>query len=176
MGFKGTNRLRWFGFKYAKWIPTSVFRWFWSQDPGAAMHLSEEKHLDLLRSHAAQAKPHEREVGLFTTEDSVQLWLKTSREAFKHGVEPTVQATYQLASDWGFRIEDIRSDLPVSLWYGKFDEVAPVSHGEQIAARLGKNAYLNVMDETHGSMFVNQAQAYLVELVNAMGESSVATT
>lgn len=168
MGSEGLGWLKWVGYKYASWVPSSIFRWFWRQDPGAYTHLSPEKHIELLRSCASKSQPHEREVGLFDTEESIQLWLMTSRECFKHGVDAAVQDTYRLASDWGFRIEDIRKDLPVRLWYGKFDGIAPVSHGERIAARLGKNAHLRIEDETHGSMFANQPQAYLTDLVDCM--------
>lgn len=168
MGSEGMTWLRWIGYKYAYWIPTFVLRWFWNQDPGARMDLSPEKHYELLYSYATKGQPHEREAGRFNTEESVRLWVKTSRECFKNGIDAVIQGSYQLAGDWGFRIEDIRKDLPVRLWYGNFDPVAPVSHGKVIATRIGKNAHLRVEDETHGSMFANQSQAYLTDLVNCV--------
>jgi len=54
--------------------------------------------------------------------------------------------------DFGFRIEDIRSNLP-QLWYGKHDTHVPLRHGEQIAARLGSRARLRKEDKTHASMY-----------------------
>ena len=176
MGYEGIKWPNWIGYKYAGWVPSFAFRWFWKQDPGAYVHLSPEKHLELLRSYVTNAKPHEREVGLFDTEESIQLWLKTSRECFKYGVDAAVQDTYRLASDWGFRIEGIRKDLPVRLWYGNFDNVAPVNHGEQFAARLGANANLTVKDETHGSMFAIQPQAYLTDIVTCMKDAEYTRT
>lgn len=140
------------------------------------MYLTPEKHFELLQKAASNTRPHEREAGLFDTEESVRLWLRTSREAFKNGVDAVVQGSLLLGSDWGFRIQNIRKDLPVWLWYGTFDDIAPVSHGEQIAARLGEKAHLRVVDETHGSMFVNQTRAYLTEIVEYMREGAESTS
>lgn len=172
MGHDGMSWVKWAGYKYIRWIPSSLLQWFWRQDPGSHVYLSPDKHLELLRSCAAKAIPHEREAGLFTTEDSIRLWLKTSREAFKHGVDAAVQDTLRLGSDWKFRIEDVRRGLPAYLWYGTFDDIAPVSHGKQTAARLGERAHLRIVNETHGSMFANQTQAYLTDIVNCMNEKA----
>ena len=137
------------------------------------MHLSEEEHLELLRSVVKGTVSHEREKGLFDTEESLRLWLKTARECFRQGVEGAVQDSVRLSCDWGFRVEDVRKDLKVWLWYGRYDEVAPVGHGEQYKERLGGNARLRVVDETHGSMFVNRTEAYLRELVDCEREMKV---
>lgn len=165
----------WFASRYIHWMPPGLLRLFWSKQAGAQTHLTPEKQLELLQSVASSAKPHEREVGLFDNEESVKLWLRTSREAFKNGVDATMQGSVILGSDWGFRIQDVRGDLPVQLWYGRFDDVAPVSHGEEIAKRLGMNARLRVLDETHGSMFANQARTYLGELVELMNKVTKGT-
>lgn len=158
----------WIASKYVSWMPLSLLRWYWRQDPGAQTHLSPDEHFKLLQSVASNAKPHQKEEGLFDNENSVRLWLSTSRECFRDGVEGAVQDSLRLGSDWGFRIEDIRKDLPVFLWYGTFDEIAPPKHAEQFAARLGNNARLRLMNETHGSMFANQPRQYLSEIVRYM--------
>lgn len=163
----------WFLSRYIRWMPLSFLRWFWRQDPGAQTHLTPEKQFEVLQSVASKAEPHPREVGLFDTKESVRLWLRTSRECFKNGVDGVLQGSLLLGSDWEFQIQDIRSDLPAWLWYGKFDNIAPVSHGQQIAARLGKHAHLTVLDETHGSMFANQPRVYLGEAVKYMKDGAL---
>ena len=70
-----------------------------------------------------------------------------------------------ISTDWGFRVEDIRPDLPVQLWYGKLDSNVPVIHGEQTAERLGPNAHLRVEDETHWSINVNWREQILEDLL-----------
>jgi pimeloyl-ACP methyl ester carboxylesterase len=69
--------------------------------------------------------------------------------------------------DHGFRIEDIRPELPVHLWYGKLDSFVPPNHGVQIAARLGGRAYLRLEDETHASIVVNRMREILEHLVRS---------
>ncbi len=70
--------------------------------------------------------------------------------------------------DFGFRIEDIRPDLPVQLWYGKHDVFVPLYHGETIANRLGDRANLRVEDETHASIFYNWREQFLEDLVKSI--------
>jgi len=70
--------------------------------------------------------------------------------------------------DFGFRIEDIRSDLPKKLWYGKMDTFVPLNHGEQIAKRLGGSANLRVLDETHASIFFNNRKEILEHMIGEM--------
>lgn len=167
-GPAGMNWLAWAGYSLAWLVPYTAWGWFWGRVPEAQTHLSREEHFKLLQDLAKNSTPHERETNVFDTDESVKLWLATSREAFKNGVDGPVRDTMRLAAGWEFKIEDIRKDLPVRLWYGKFDSLAPVTHGEQIAKRIGENALVRVRDETHGSMFANQPQEYLAELVKIM--------
>ena len=73
-----------------------------------------------------------------------------------------------IASEFGFRVEDIRPDLPVRLWYGKLDTFVPCHHGEQIAARLGSGAHLRIEDETHASLTIMWRKKVLEDLVRSM--------
>jgi hypothetical protein len=70
--------------------------------------------------------------------------------------------------DFGFRIEDIRPDIPVNLWYGTLDKCIPCNHGVQIAARLGERANLRLLEETHTSIFFNNREAVLTELLKTL--------
>lgn len=132
--------------------------------------MSPEKHFELLKECARKATPHEREVGKFDTDESAKLWLKTSREAFRNGLDGIVADTNRLAGDWGFELENIRKDLPMRLWYGEHDELCPPGVGRYIEARLG-NVKLRIVNETHGSMFANQTEAYLGDLVDLVRAS-----
>jgi pimeloyl-ACP methyl ester carboxylesterase len=71
----------------------------------------------------------------------------------------------------GFRIEDIRKDLPVQLWYGKDDCFVPAHHGVQIAARLGGDdgrVVLRVEDNTHASISQRWKRAQLEAIAAVM--------
>lgn len=151
-----------------QWLPPSLIALYWKRDPGAQTQLSLEDHFDFLRVLASENVPHEREVGRFTTRESLRIWLTSSREAFKNGVDAIVRDTYRLATNWGFQLGLV--DIPVRLWYGTFDTIAPISQGERYASILGQNASLEVLDETHGSMFANQSQRILVDIVSCLTE------
>ncbi|KXT04770.1 hypothetical protein AC578_9743 [Pseudocercospora eumusae] len=136
------NYLGWCACKYVPSLP----KWFFSRDAAARLDLSDEERYSII-SRAPEARKTPEILRLFVQ--------RTSREIFAQGAQGLVDDAKTLGEDWGFRVEDIRKDLPVQLWYGKRDLVAPVAHGELYAARLGGNATLRVEDENHGSMIQN---------------------
>ena len=79
-----------------------------------------------------------------------------------------------LASDAGFKVEDIRKDLKVQLWYGREDGNVPLSHGVEVAKRLkagaeGENESDRVVlrikeDETHASIFWDYRDQFIAEM------------
>lgn len=74
-------------------------------------------------------------------------------------------------TDFGFRVEEIRRDLPVRLWYGSLDTNVPPNHGMQIARRLGvrEGVRLWLKEETHISLQVRWRREILEDLVQSMG-------
>jgi len=98
----------------------------------------------------------------------MRMHLARAKEVFAQGMNGFSLDFKVLNADFGFKIEDIRKNLPVQLWYGNLDENVPLQHGQKIAARLGKNARLRVEDETHASIFANWKEEYLGELVRAL--------
>lgn len=99
MDSNGMGWLTWVGFRFASLAPRILLRWFWARAPEAQTHLSPREHFMLLKSIATQAKPHEREVGQFDNDNSVQLWLKSARESFRRGVEGSVQDILRLTAE-----------------------------------------------------------------------------
>jgi hypothetical protein len=110
-----------------------------------------------------------KDLEVMKDEDILRLYLRSTRESFAQGFEATLVDGRVMCTDWGFRIEDIRPDLPVQLWYGKLDTFVPLNHGVQIAARLGGRAHLRVEDETHASISGQRMkQEILRDLVRSM--------
>jgi len=98
-------------------------------------------------------------------EDFLRVHLRSTREAFAHGFDAAAQDGRVMSIDYGFRLEDIRSDLPFFLWYGTEDKNVPVNVGVQVAARLGGRANLRVEDGTHNSVQLNWKEEQLQELL-----------
>ena len=134
------------------------------------MDLTDEKRLELLQQcvSKSEATAHEKDLDVMKDEDILRLLLRSTRESFAQGFDGVRQDGKLMSLDHGFRIEDIRHDLPVRLWYGKLDVYVPLRHGEQIAARLGGRAHLRVEDETHASISAKRKKEILEDLLGSM--------
>jgi len=167
IGMKGANWLHWiaftFGWRYAQ--PWAI-RWFFGGEPSARLDLSDEKRYEL-QMQAAGKMTNKKDLEFFNDADLVRLFLRGAREYYAHGFGAFTEDGRLICSDWGFRIEDVRKDLPVQLWYGKQDPNVPLNHGVQIAARLGARAQLNVKDETHASLWVNSMREAMEGIMKA---------
>jgi pimeloyl-ACP methyl ester carboxylesterase len=117
------------------------------------------------RNRKSKATYHPKDFVFVGDEDTFRLSLRSQRESFAQGCDAVLLDGKLMSSDFGFRVEDIRPDLPVQLWYGKHDTFVPLRHGEQIAARLGGRAQLRVADETHASIPINFREEILRDLL-----------
>jgi hypothetical protein len=170
IGMSGARFLNWVGFTFGfRYSPPIFLRWFWQREPAGRLDLTDEKRLELLlqRELKSKATGHEKDVEIMKDKDMLRLSLRNSRESFAQGFDWAGQEGKLISMDFGFRIEDIRPDLPVQLWYGKHDTFVPLNHGVQIAARLGDRAHLRVEDETHLSITMNLKRQFLEDLVRS---------
>ncbi|OAL33846.1 hypothetical protein AYO20_06857 [Fonsecaea nubica] len=172
IGMKGARWLNWIGFTFGyRYTPYFINRWFWQTQTMGRMDLSDEERLarhmkEFVTPPKTPAEQKDHEV----MKDPVNAsrFMRASRATFAQGYDTTLQDGRLLSSPLGFRIEDIRPDLPVQLWYAKMDVNVPPYHGETIAQRLGGQAVLRVEDETHSSLFFNRREEFLAELVKSI--------
>jgi pimeloyl-ACP methyl ester carboxylesterase len=138
------------GWPYA---PSRLLRWFLSRDPAFDLSLSEPERLRLWQhpSRLSSIK-NPRELEIMHDTDYLRLSLRSITEALAQDFDWISQDGRLMCLDWGFRVENVRKDLPVLLWYGKDDVFVPLNHGVQIAKRLGARAELRVEEDTHGSI------------------------
>lgn len=158
--------LHWLGFPYGwRYAPVFLIRWFFHRDTFGRLDLSDEQRLEMLLSPsilAAIKNPKDKEI--MSDESVLRLALRSTREANAQGFNGIAADGRRMCCDWGFRIDDIRRDLPVQLWYGKNDRFVPPNHGEEIAARLGGSegkAVLRLEDDTHVSISQHWKRAQL---------------
>jgi len=171
IGMRGANFLNWVGFTFGwRYSPAIFMRWFFQREPAGRLDWSDEKRLELLQQRVSRSRAtaHEKDLEVMTDEDFLRLYLRSTRESLAQGFDGLLQDGKVMCMDYGFRIEDIRPDLPVRLWYGKHDTYVPLNHGKQIAARLGGRAYLRVEDETHASISQNWKKEVLEDLIKSM--------
>jgi pimeloyl-ACP methyl ester carboxylesterase len=87
------------------------------------------------------------------------------REAVRTGVEGWLEDDIAFTRPWGFGLEEI--SVPVMLWHGSADLMAPFSHGQWLASQLpGASAHLEE-GEGHLSVGLGALDRMLDELVSA---------
>lgn len=170
MSKKGMSWHNWSGFTLGYLYFPSVTRWWFKRDPATQFHLSDEERLDLIYQQILKSNMNEKDRAFFGDESHLRLYLRSWREALVQGYDAFLQDGRLISLDPGFRIEDIRPDLPIRLWYGKHDTSVPPIHGEETAARLGNgsNVQLRIEDETHASIVANRKEDILRDLVKSM--------
>jgi pimeloyl-ACP methyl ester carboxylesterase len=154
------------GFRYFPW----ACRWWFSREALGRLDLTDQERYDRFQKEWSKAKSsaHPKDVAALDDPDLVRWLVRNHREAYRQGFDGFALDGKLSSWDFGFRIGDIRRDLPIHLWYGKHDTSVPPSHGEGIAARLGPKARLLIEDETHGSLTWNCRVRALEDLLEAM--------
>jgi pimeloyl-ACP methyl ester carboxylesterase len=168
IGNWGMNWGNWLGFTLGYRYTPGLVHWWFEQEAAARLDLTDEERLELLQRQFSKSKAHPKDVAVYSDVDRMRLWLRSARESYSQGFDGLAQDGHLVSMDFGFRIEDIRSNLPVQLWYGNLDTSVPLNHGEQIAARLGSRAHLRREDETHATIVTNWEEQILEDLVRAM--------
>jgi pimeloyl-ACP methyl ester carboxylesterase len=156
----------WLGFTIGfRYFPNLCRFWF-SRDPAAQLHLSDEKRLELIQLGFEKSTPHPKDAEVYRDGKEFRILNYASRQMFKQGMDGFVQDGRLISMDFGFRIEDVR--VPVQLWYGELDTSVPIVQGEEIARRLGEYGKLRVEEETHASITMNWREQILEELVKSL--------
>ncbi|KAF1961937.1 alpha/beta-hydrolase [Byssothecium circinans] len=169
IGMKGATLAHRSAFPHGwHYTPYWLNRWFWRLEPTGRVDLSDEERMALMLKPSRFKGMPEKDVPIFKDEDILQVMLRGSREAFAQGYDHVLQDARIMCKDFGFRVQDIRKDLPMKLWYGKQDVFVPRLHADQISARLDGRADCRVLDDTHASIFFNNREAVLEEILKTM--------
>lgn len=170
MGYWGMKWMNWMGWTFGQRLFPGLCRWWFSREPGARLDLSEEERMKLMRKAFEKDKKsmNPKDVAVLGEEDFMWMHVRRAAEVYKQGMDGMSNDFRLLNSDFGFRIEEIRKDLPVRLWHGRLDDFVPLQHAKKVAARLGDNAQLMLSDDTHASIWAERKEEYLGELVRAI--------
>ncbi|OHF04478.1 alpha/beta hydrolase [Colletotrichum orchidophilum] len=165
IGMSGAGWFHWVGFNYGWRYAPRLAGWFFHQQ--GRFHLSDDERLQLQLQDAEKKKATlpRQEAEIWLDREIVGRMVMTSRQYFAQGIDGVSHDGHLVGTEFGFRIEDIRSDLPVRLWYGKDDTFVPMNHGIQIAKRLGSRGHLRLEDDTHASIFFKWGKEVLADLV-----------
>jgi hypothetical protein len=117
IGMRGadiSHRIGWpYGIRFA---PYWMGRWYWRFIGLGRTDLSESARISLLSTQFASVPESERDI--YDDPDFVRLLVRATGEAFAQGYDGVWDDGKISCRDWGFRVQDIRKDLTVHLWYG----------------------------------------------------------
>ncbi|KAG7152710.1 putative hydrolase YcgS like protein [Verticillium longisporum] len=166
IGMAGAGWFHWLGFTYGWRYAPRLAAWFFKSQE--QLDLPDEKRLDIRLQQAKKqdAQFTESEKDIWTNKDIVGRMVMSSRQVYLQGIDGFGQDGYLLCTEFGFDIQDIRHDLPINLWYGKYDTFVPPNHGRQIAKRLGDHVRLRLEHDTHASIFFRWRKEILEDLVS----------
>lgn len=169
IGMKGANWGHWAAFPYGwRYTPVWILRWYFSRDVFGQFDLTDEQRLEKLKSPDFLKKVTPHDLPIYKDENNLRMMLRGTREANIQGFAGIKEDAQVWCVPWEFKVEDIREDLPIQLWYGKNDTFVPPVHGIQIAARLSGRAEFHLEDETHTSIFFSSKRQAIVDILKHM--------
>ena len=175
IGMKGAqlvNRIGYpYGFRFTPNFLKPLHTWFWRRDAYGRVDLTDEERFKMLMKQVETAKMHPKDKEVFKDENFIRIGLQSTRQGFEQGFDGVFEDGKLCCLDLGFKVEDIRPDLPIHLWYGKYDVNVPANHGIQLEKRLGSRAVLNLKDETHASVTANWKKQIIEDLLKAILDS-----
>ncbi|KAH6614351.1 alpha/beta hydrolase fold family protein [Boeremia exigua] len=180
------------GWRYAdRKITQILVRWFFQRDSADSLELSDEERLRIFLSPDRTKGMNDADRGFFGNEDEMRAYIATSRASYEQGFDALYKDGYAMCTDWGFKVQDIQKDLPFVLWYGSQDRNVPPNHGRTIAQQLRteneqrageiedkgpviwkERVRLRMLDDTHASISMRDKRGYLVDILNAWGQTS----
>jgi pimeloyl-ACP methyl ester carboxylesterase len=97
--------------------------------------LRQDPAVFLARLAAEMAEGDQRQLGGLKGDPArYRANLENFAEAGRQGAAGWVDDMVAMASDWGFRLEDVHGEVRV--WHGRADRNVPAGHGEYLAAHL----------------------------------------
>jgi len=174
--------------RHAKWFPwlfwtvinNSVVlrRWGARKAMTKYSNMSREDYVNTNRKQMTSwwvrllSRPHEKDLAIFRDDALFEYSYDLLQENCKRadGVDGMVEDWRVMTTEnLGFELEDIRCELPIQLWYGKYDKSVSWHVGEELKKRLhGDDVELHVRDETHLSMLINCTTELLTNVLEHM--------
>ena len=159
--YKGTLKGMWFPVKLIHWIASwkndKQLRKFVQSDFDGLMNKSEKRIKQFQKYLPAADKKLMLEHPEYGWE-----FIEGSKESYRQGIDGVVQEWKLYVSDWNMELENCQ--VPINLWYGSEDKMAPVARGTYYKSKLPNSTLTIVKNEGHFSLIRNQLEKILIEL------------
>lgn len=159
--YKGTLKGMWFPVKlihwFASWKSDKQLRKFVQNDFDSLVN-KPEKRIKQFQKYLP--KPDKK----LMTENPKYGWefIEGSKESYRQGIEAVVQEWKLYVKDWQMELKSIH--LPINLWYGSADKMAPINRGKYYNKILPASKLNIINNEGHFSLIRNHLEEILIEL------------
>jgi pimeloyl-ACP methyl ester carboxylesterase len=151
------------------WIPVKLIHWFASMRKGTQLKKFIQKDFEsLVRNPEKRMKQFQkylpkpdRRLMLHTPEYGLE-FIKGSIESYRQGIEGVVQEWKLYVADWQMDLKTIK--LPITLWYGAEDRMAPPARGTYYNRKLPNSTLKLLPAEGHFSLIRNHLEEILNDL------------
>jgi pimeloyl-ACP methyl ester carboxylesterase len=159
--YKGTLR--------GMWFPVKLIHWF------AGMRKDRQLRKFIQNDYESLVEKPEKRIKQFQnylpkpdrillTQHPVYAWefIRGSIESYSQGIDGVVQEWKLYVADWDMDFAKV--NLPINLWYGKDDKMAPFQRGEYYHKSLPTSSLKVLNNEGHFSLIRNHITEILEEL------------
>ena len=101
---------------------------------------------------------------IFQDPHILNIFIETSKEAFRSGLDGAVHEEKIYVKPWGFDLKDISSDLQVYVWHGDMDVFVPSSFGRKMCELIPNCKGFFFSNEGHLSVGLNHLDEILETL------------
>jgi pimeloyl-ACP methyl ester carboxylesterase len=159
--YKGTLKGMWFPVKLIHWFATmkndKLLRKFIKSDSDDLVNHPERK-INQFQNYL----PKPDKILMTDYPEFGWQFIKGSKESYKQGIDGVVQEWKLYVSDWHMELNTCH--VPINLWYGSEDKMAPFYRGNYYSNELPNSKLRLLENEGHFSLIRNHLEEILFEL------------
>ena len=160
VNYKGSKKGMWFPLRMIHWAASLKNRRFIESIIRSDFKTLQEKPEDRLKQMQRHLPPADRSL-MQEHPYYGRDFLEASLEAYRQGIDAVVQEWQLYVRDWGFEPSEVT--IPITLWYGKQDRMAPQQRGFYYHSAL-RYSRLFLKEEGHFSLIRHYQAEILAEL------------
>ena len=152
------------------WFPVKIIHWFASMKKDKQLRKFIQNDFDgLVNKPEKRIKQFQKylpkpDKTLMINHPEYGLeFIEGSKESYRQGIDAVVQEWKLYVSDWQMQLDTIH--LPINLWYGSADKMAPIYKGIYYDNELPKSKLRVIENEGHFSLIRNHLEEILLELI-----------
>lgn len=155
----GMSIMQKLSFHAMDWIPGGVVGWLWDAMLGKSARNPDPAVLEKsIKKGLSAIKGSDRE--LYKDDVVVQGFTESLRGAFIQGSQGYVHEATLVSKPWEVELESI-DGVPICLWYGGNDDIAPMAVGKALASKIPTAALQELPGDSHTTTILRHQEDIL---------------